>query len=273
MGRNKWKKIVGFVLVVGVLVLSFWYGGNAPGLQGFSLSEETLNEGQQEKQTDRIDAEDNEGKSDIVRKEAPEKKTSEDSSTLEGKKDKGLFHRIFMSIKKVKTSNNAKKTNPQINKKAQRNANRAVEKEKKKNRKKSSSQKSEQANNNNNNTENNTYINDNNTNKNNTDRSNSDDKTEEQESGDNTSVNVNEADGSETSETGREEESTTAEETESSTAEEADSTEEINCTIYISCASVLDHLDKLDDSVRQVIPQDGVILETTQVALPISGHG
>ena len=40
MNQNKWKKIIGIFLVLGVLVLSFWYGGNAPGLQGFSVEKE-----------------------------------------------------------------------------------------------------------------------------------------------------------------------------------------------------------------------------------------
>ena len=37
MKRNIWKKLFGILLLVGVLVFAFWYGGDAPGLRGFSV--------------------------------------------------------------------------------------------------------------------------------------------------------------------------------------------------------------------------------------------
>ena len=38
------------------------------------------------------------------------------------------------------------------------------------------------------------------------------------------------------------------------------------CTISISCAALLDHMDALEDSKRQLVPADGVLLPETQAA-------
>ena len=39
----------------------------------------------------------------------------------------------------------------------------------------------------------------------------------------------------------------------------------ITCKMFISCASVLDHMDKLSASTKMVIPEDGIILDMTEV--------
>ena len=52
-----------------------------------------------------------------------------------------------------------------------------------------------------------------------------------------------------------------------STSETDDNAEIITCTIYISCASVLNYMDKLSDSTKKIIPEDGVILNLTEVKI------
>ena len=41
--------------------------------------------------------------------------------------------------------------------------------------------------------------------------------------------------------------------------------EELHCTLSISCASILDNMDKCDKNKRELVPEDGWILEPTDV--------
>ena len=41
--------------------------------------------------------------------------------------------------------------------------------------------------------------------------------------------------------------------------------EEFHCTISISCASILDNMDKCKENKRELVPEDGWILEPTEV--------
>ena len=41
--------------------------------------------------------------------------------------------------------------------------------------------------------------------------------------------------------------------------------EEFHCTISISCAAILDNMDKCDKNKRELVPEDGWILEPTEV--------
>ena len=41
--------------------------------------------------------------------------------------------------------------------------------------------------------------------------------------------------------------------------------EELHCTISIDCASILDNMDKCDKNKRELVPEDGWILEPTEV--------
>jgi len=41
--------------------------------------------------------------------------------------------------------------------------------------------------------------------------------------------------------------------------------EELHCTISISCATILDNMDKCDKNKRELVPEDGWILEPTEV--------
>ena len=41
--------------------------------------------------------------------------------------------------------------------------------------------------------------------------------------------------------------------------------EEFHCTISISCATILDNMDKCDKNKRELVPEDGWILEPTEV--------
>ena len=43
------------------------------------------------------------------------------------------------------------------------------------------------------------------------------------------------------------------------------SDEELHCTISISCATILDNMDKCDKNKRELVPEDGWILPPTEV--------
>lgn len=187
------KNLVVALVLVGILVFSFWYGGNAPGLQGFSLVEQESTEEVSEQS-------EKEEKRSVAAVEA----TSTPKSNLTETTEKSLFQQIVMNIKlKKKASNPSQKT--QSNKKAQKNASKAVEKEKKKSttEKKSTTQKEKSQN---------------------TD-----------------------------SESDKEENTTEISE------------DMIQCTVYISCATVLDNMNRLATAKKSLIPKDGLILKETMV--------
>lgn len=63
-------------------------------------------------------------------------------------------------------------------------------------------------------------------------------------------------------------ETTTAKKPETTTAKEAETTTEetkLICTISISCATILDNMDKLDPAKKDFVPSDGWILKKTKV--------
>ena len=49
------------------------------------------------------------------------------------------------------------------------------------------------------------------------------------------------------------------------TAPEGEEGDELTCTIYISCAVLLDNMDILDEDKHELVPADGVILPVTTV--------
>lgn len=308
MNQRKWKKIIGIFLILGMLVLSFWYGGNAPGLQGFSVSDKAV-QSSVENNVDGVQgARSSDGKaygsgtkyddnSDNVISESDSESLSEDRNSAENmkngsdaektvreKKDSskekktGFFERIVMKVKKI-SSSGSKKKNLQINKKAQRNANKAVDKSKKSKKKKSiasnndtDSNKSSKASVSNNSLSDssNESGNDNNSKNSDNDSDNSagngddnrglqqdlanqTDKTELQNATEKTQSSENTTETDNSNDKGDKE------------SKKEDDTGGITCNIYISCASVLNHMDKLNASTKKVIPEDGVILNLTTV--------
>lgn len=125
MERKKWKKIVCACGVLMLLVFTFWYGGGADSLHGFSISG-TDNQVQskqtvaESKTADEEEAEPEDGSTQQVENEEPEK---------------NLFSEIVMHIRKKNSSNSA--SNLQNNKKAQKNANKAADKAEKGSKKQS----------------------------------------------------------------------------------------------------------------------------------------
>lgn len=196
-----WKKVIFIIGVIGILVFSFWYGGNAPGLQGFSVTEQTASESGEENV--RADV----GKSDG--------KSYTDSEVVSAE-DTNLFQQIVMNIKlKSKASDSSKKS--QNSKQAQKNASKVAEKESKK-KKATTEEKSKKK------------------------------KTETTtEAKKENSQNANSESDKET------------------TTEEKKSEDTIQCTVYISCATVLDNMDRLPAAKKSMIPKDGVILKETAV--------
>lgn len=210
MKEKIWKKLIWVVCVIGVLGFSFWYGGDAPGLQGFSVSEKNnaesqigVNEEAGIDETDlSIDSETASASSNGV----------EDNSVTQAGEKTNIFQQIVMNVKlKSKASDSTKKS--QNGKQAQKNANKVAEKESKKTateEKKSSKAK----------------------------------KTEKKTKQDNTQSANSESDREVTTETKQSEDS-------------------IQCTVYISCATVLDNMERLPAAKRSMIPKDGVVLEET----------
>ena len=267
MNQNKWKKIIGIFLVLGVLVLSFWYGGNAPGLQGFYVEKE-VNESAYNEAEESVFSDVNDNKKDISAKE-DDRDSYKDSVTVSHKKKKtGFLSQIVMKIKKLGSSG-SKKKNLQINKKAQKNANKAVDKKNKTKKKKSVSSNDSTTVNDDNNSKADADINgkkaDNNIDDKNSAASEkndtiSDDPTDNKENGSETASDTEAAKSTAELETVSNTETTESEEKDDDVDENS-----ITCHIYISCASVLDHMDKLSDATKKIIPADGVILKLTSV--------
>ena len=336
MNRNKWKKIMLACFVVGALVFSFWYGGDAPGLHGFLPGQESAEDSQtytvlgnvdggdalgneaspKNEQSDTVQSADQKvngigGKADgqevngnrgqsgdqdlngTGEKSNDQRQQTDGSS--EGKEGKHFFKNLFMKIKQISSSKTKK--NPQFNKKAQNNANKAAEKSSKKKSADKDTDKSSKKNSGNKSAKENQSKKSANDDKDNNSSGAGNDDTESstgdydraKEAGttggtagaDTTAANdgadlgnksgSNESDavsGEKADGPGKEDDSSTLGSTESSddtvTTGSKDSNT-ISCSIYISCASVLNHMDKLTDSTKKVIPEDGIILDFTDV--------
>lgn len=248
MKRNKWKKLLGICFVIGALVFSFWYGGNAPGLQGFSLGEsaEVMTEKPTEELTEeQVDtAAENEssdsnasaGDADSINSKNPGKievRTGSDKDSYKSKKTEsaGLFQKIFMQVKKIGSSNKNKSL--QTNKKANRNANKNVDK----NASKSQSSNIKKS------------------------AGNKTDKSTHKQSSKNTEKNKISISSTD-KDKGDDSDEESSSKTESTTEENVQT---ITCTISISCESVLGSLDKLTEAKKQIIPTNGVMLDTVSV--------
>ncbi len=273
MKQNRWKKIIGIILLVGVLIISFWYGGNAPGLKGFSIDSEVEENVVNEDKTSKagIDKDNNENISDDASGEKSNEKNIEALESGDSKKEKktGLLTSIVMKVKKVGSSGKAGKNNPQLNKKAQKNANRAANKSIKKNKKKKNKNKIAK-----NNSDSNSKSVDNKNEKNASDSNNIDSSTVVDDAHESQNVttddnrindNISTENDNKTNNNITEQEVENIDENTSLKSVKDDDGEFITCTIYISCASVLDHMDKLSTATKKVIPEDGVILNLTEV--------
>lgn len=316
MKQNRWKKIIGIILLIGVLVLSFWYGGNAPGLQGFSVnsdvSDNTTNAVGADVDNERTVEKDNgdrdnthkteldEGNIITDEKDYPERTTNQNANqdnnkqnARESKKEKksGLLGQIMMKIKKIGSSNKSKKNNPQLSKRAQKNANRAADKSIKKNKKKAAQNNKSNKTDNSNKRDNsntsdsnskseNSAANGNNKSDNNASDGNNIDKAQQDSKGESKttddasdsrkadSADAKEGKGDNTPKSFADYEDTGNNDTDDKNRVDGstkDNGDYLTCTIYISCASVLNHMDKLSDAAKKVVPDDGVILNLTTV--------
>ena len=273
MKQNRWKKIIGIILLVGVLIISFWYGGNAPGLQGFSVDSEVEENVINEDKTSEAetDKDSNDDISDYTADEKNNDKNIEASESEDSKKEKktGLLTSIVMKVKKVSSSGKTRKNNPQLNKKAQKNANRAADKSIKKNKKKKNKNKIAK----NNSDSNSKSVDDKNENNasdsNNIDSSNVVDNAHEPQNGitDDNRINdnISTENDNKTNNNITEQDVEKSDESSSKKSVKDDEGEFITCTIYISCASVLSHMDQLSSATKKVIPEDGIILNLTEV--------
>ncbi|MDE6432968.1 MAG: DUF4430 domain-containing protein [Lachnospiraceae bacterium] len=138
MGRKKWKKIVLACSVLMLLVFTFWYGGGADSLHGFSVSGK---ESKEQVLSEEAVIEDEKSDEEVSKSE------SEDSGTQQAKieepeEKENLFSEIVMHIRKKK-SNSHSASNLQNNKNAQKNANKAADKAEKSNKKQSAKEKKE----------------------------------------------------------------------------------------------------------------------------------
>lgn len=262
MNRNGWKKIIGIILILGVLIFSFWYGGNSPGLQGFSIDEETGETTFVDSDVVMDEGNGKASKSLTTDKKLSDNAVSEDNNRKDDKgsseKTPGLLKQIVMKIKKVSSGSGK---NLQLSKKAQKNANKSIHKRKKTNKKNDKTQDSNALiKNDENKNDNDSEYTDNNINGSNSNAIKEVDNNSTEDSA-STESKVTETSASTESKSNETIPSTEAKATESSDKDN----NSITCTIYISCASVLDNMDKLSDSTKKVIPDDGVILKLTEV--------
>ena len=302
MKRNIWKKLFGILLLVGVLVFAFWYGGDAPGLRGFSVGMSSGDAADAENLDDKSGANDSltsENDDNIKSNDESEGKAKnknagtgvssnkkEKDVGVKGDKKKGFLEQIVMRVKKLGSSKRTVNKNPQLNKRAKKNANKATDnslKKKKKNTSKKTVSKNteeEKKNSsgvekNNNSSSNDNVNNDNNANdSNNIDEGTTSTKTDNRNedfdvarnsnvSGKNNGGSVSEDDDKSGGAYGENEQDSKNNVTKN---DDADSNRSIiTCKMFISCASVLDHMDKLSASTKKVIPEDGIILDMTEV--------
>ena len=302
MKRNIWKKLFGILLLVGVLVFAFWYGGDAPGLRGFSVgmsSGDAADAGNLDDKSGANDSLTSENDDNIKSNDESEGKAKnknagtgvssnkkEKDVGVKGDKKKGFLEQIVMRVKKLGSSKRTVNKNPQLNKRAKKNANKATDnslKKKKKNTSKKTVSKNteeEKKNSsgvekNNNSSSNDNVNNDNNANdSNNIDEGTTSTKTDNRNedfdvarnsnvSGKNNGGSVSEDDDKSGGAYGENEQDSKNNVTKN---DDADSNRSIiTCKMFISCASVLDHMDKLSASTKKVIPEDGIILDMTEV--------
>ncbi len=302
MKRNIWKKLFGILLLVGVLVFAFWYGGDAPGLRGFSVgmsSGDAADAGNLDDKSGANDSLTSENDDNIKSNDESEGKAKnknagtgvssnkkEKDVGVKGDKKKGFLEQIVMRVKKLGSSQRTVNKNPQLNKRAKKNANKATDnrlKKKKKNTSKKTVSKNteeEKKNSsgvekNNNSSSNDNVNNDNNANdSNNIDEGTTSTQTDNQNgdfdvarnsnvSGKNNGGSVSEDDDKSGGAYGENEQDSKNNVTKN---DDADSNRSIiTCKMFISCASVLDHMDKLSASTKKVIPEDGIILDMTEV--------
>ncbi len=121
MGRQKWKKIWFACGVFVLLVFTFWYGGGADSLHGFSLTGE--------ESTKQVQSEEASIGDEETSREAVTVESEEDEE--EPEKKESQFSEFLMHIRRKKSSSDSQK-NPQNSKNAQKNANKAAEKSSKK---------------------------------------------------------------------------------------------------------------------------------------------
>lgn len=256
----KWKKIAGGIAVVLLLAVAFWYGGNTPDGQGFSLDGATVAEQQADGQD-----------SAAVDHASDKMQTKDEQNTKNGRsdgqqvstKDKSgnIFQQLIMKITHKGTSHSSKKG--QSSKKAQRNAQKAVKKAEQEQKKQQSTKKKS------------------------TDKK-KDTGSEEQvttaaknDSSTKTDEHTTEQTGS--NEPKKEDKKTDSDKTDSNSntkttedkQQETITTEAttqvpenmVNCTISISCNTLLDHMDLLKENKKKLVPKDGSLLAVTTVAV------
>lgn len=252
MNRKMWKKIITVICVAGILVLAFWYGGNAPGLQGFSVSDS----GVAESRTESSQAGNSQTENALSGNGSnPQGKSSKNTGSGQSEDDMNFFEKIFMQIKQIGFSGTSKNT--QNSKQAQKNANKAAEESSKTSSKKKTSTTKE--NSSKTDTASKTESQKNTTTQN--DKDNSGSNTTEASSSDGEKNTASSSGNGENNDTGG---SSTAG-NDNSTQSNGTDADQITCTIFISCGTVLEHMDELSDAKKKIVPKDGVILKTTSV--------
>lgn len=240
MNRRRWKRVTVIVTMILVLVFAFWYGGDETGLYGFSVPDsENTGTDVSGKTTDFLeDSLSNEGlrrgqeTGDSEEIPSGQMTDSVQSEKISSKKentseDGNIFQKIFMKIKQTGHSSNTGKKKTQNNKKAQANANKAAKKSRKKNKKTADKKQKNTSGT----VENETQ----------------DDRTSEQ-------AGTNPDSGTEAG---------------NSTSQPAEEImdNKISCTISISCKTILENMDRLKESKKKMVPQDGLVLKTTAVKI------
>ncbi len=240
MNRRKWKKVTVIVTMMLALVFAFWYGGDGSGLYGFSVPDsENAGKGISGKTADfQEDSPSNEGSGrgeqtgDSEGMPSGQLTDFEQSGKTSGKKeniseDKNIFQKIFMKIRQTGYSSHTVKKKTQNNKKAQANANKAAKKSRKKNK-----------------------------------------KTADKKQNDTSDAGERETQDGRTSEqTGTNPDSGTEKDYSTSQPAEENIDNKINCTVSISCKTILEHMDRLKEAKKKMVPQDGLILKTTAVKI------
>ena len=201
MKAKHWKKIIFIICVIGLIGFTFWYGGDAPGLQGFSDAENEIKE----------------TVADTEQTAEQGNQAEQNSQTTEETTEENVFQEIVMHItkkestsdttnEKTKSTKKASYKQVQTNKKAQKNADKAVEKASKKKKTTKSKKKTTE----------------------------SKKKTESKKD---------------------------------ETSTEKKNSDKIQCTIFISCATILDNMDRVPTAKQKIIPSDGIILKEVKISV------
>lgn len=259
MKKGQWRKWTVVIFVICLLVGAFWYGGGSSSLHGFRIAEESYSTSELQDRSQKDVVAGDEASAQMSDDKGAGGEVSQNSKSAKG----NLFQQIVMHIKQVGSSKHYTK-NTQNNKVAQKNANKAYDKEQKKqsNTKKKKQQQKQ-------------MVAQQDNQKHTTDGQNQQDDSAASDKSENTNGDKSNQpepdDRTSNSEVSKDDGKTPSKDNTQTSTTEVPTTEAkkdtVQCTISIACNTLLDNLDALPKNKHKLVPQDGMLLKETTVTV------